>query len=782
MKKAIIALCTILTAGICMAQNVRKPEMIWNEVISGYSNCSSALNVTEIRMYKDRTELSIHVDYVPGYWIKFNDNLYMQADGKKYALTGAEGLKIGEEFWMPESGQADIVLIFEPLPSDCRSMDFIEPGGWMIMNLRSTEFKPEDIADTYWRCEETGEWIIGFTPECVIYDGRFWEISSQAETNDTYTVTISDSGISIPIEVGRMKKGKRTIHIGGETFICTPITTASLPDYPMKDVRKGIRDNGYKEGEYVTLTGWLKDMPEELWKQSGEFELSYSNVLNDEYEVASGKLDSLGRFSFKVPLLNSTQVFMDWRRSHTAPVLEPGNTYFFLHDYSTGQKLFMGDDARLQNELLTHPHSWDRMHIDDERGEADAMKAWKEADALREKQLAELDEIIAEHPYISQRYIDYVKGFYHMNQASSMSQARYYMADYELPEAYMEYLHNEFWKKLRTPYTLYRDFSVFMRDYMSSMTDPISFLTPAEAVETLLECEKKGKTSFTDEERELLKKFPKEVEAFLKEYESASEEDKARLAAEFDAREDVKIYQDISTRHTNEISARIAEKETYSSIEVIDSSGCDKALRDIHIARSLYRNLDRSRTELSDRMVELAENEIGMPAARNSILALNEKYAAIGKRKLAKAESLKSAEPVKDMSEGEQILRKLIEPYKGKIILLDIWGVWCGPCRAALSHSQEQYERLKDHDIIFMYLANRSEEESWKNIIKEYNVTGGNVVHYNLPTAQQTAIENFLKINSFPSYRLIDQEGNILEVNADPRLLDQFVQLIESLE
>ena len=81
-----------------------------------------------------------------------------------------------------------------------------------------------------------------------------------------------------------------------------------------------------------------------------------------------------------------------------------------------------------------------------------------------------------------------------------------------------------------------------------------------------------------------------------------------------------------------------------------------------------------------------------------------------------------------------------------------------------------------------MYLANRSEEESWKNIIKEYNVTGDNIVHYNLPEAQQTAIENFLKINSFPSYRLIDQEGNILEVNADPRLLDQFVQLIESLE
>ena len=86
MKKAMIALCALLTAGICMAQNVRKAEVTWNEVISGYSNCSSTLKVTEIRLYKDRTELSVHVDYVPGYWIKINDNVYMQAEGKKHGF------------------------------------------------------------------------------------------------------------------------------------------------------------------------------------------------------------------------------------------------------------------------------------------------------------------------------------------------------------------------------------------------------------------------------------------------------------------------------------------------------------------------------------------------------------------------------------------------------------------------------------------------------------------------------------------------------------------------
>ena len=83
--------------------------------------------------------------------------------------------------------------------------------------------------------------------------------------------------------------------------------------------------------------------------------------------------------------------------------------------------------------------------------------------------------------------------------------------------------------------------------------------------------------------------------------------------------------------------------------------------------------------------------------------------------------------------------------------------------------------------MVFLYLANRSSDEAWKNVIKEYNVLGDNVVHYNLPTEQQDAIEKFLKVNAFPTYKLIDENGNILDVNADPRNLDALVRLIESM-
>jgi len=162
-------------------------------------------------------------------------------------------------------------------------------------------------------------------------------------------------------------------------------------------------------------------------------------------------------------------------------------------------------------------------------------------------------------------------------------------------------------------------------------------------------------------------------------------------------------------------------------------------------------------------------------------MELHEKYLAIMNREISPDANLMSSKDVADMSDGEKILRKLVEPYKGKIILIDVWGTWCSPCRQALSHSMELYERMAPYDMVFLYLANRSDEDSWKNVIKEYNVTGDNVVHYNLPGEQQSAVENFLKVNGYPTYRLIDRNGNLLDVNADPRNLDAFENLIKAL-
>jgi len=55
------------------------------------------------------------------------------------------------------------------------------------------------------------------------------------------------------------------------------------------------------------------------------------------------------------------------------------------------------------------------------------------------------------------------------------------------------------------------------------------------------------------------------------------------------------------------------------------------------------------------------------------------------------------------------------------------------------------------------------------------------IAHYKLPAAQQSAIENYLNVRSFPSYRLFDKEGNLVDVKVDARQLDNLEKIIKEL-
>jgi len=552
------------------------------------------------------------------------------------------------------------------------------------------------LADTYWRNEKTGDWLIGITANHVIYDNMVWDIVARTEKKDAYTLTISNG---TTIKVGKQKKGLRSIAIDKQKPItCSLINTEALPDYPKKDLRTGFTDNGYRDGDSVTIIGWLKDMPQEEWQKGGEFRVSWNSIITDEQEVFFSKMDSLGRFMLRFPIINTSEVWLDEYRTDIMSVAEPGETYFFLYDYKTGQKLWMGSNVRLQNELLAYPSDGHHDRIDfSQGGKVDAMDFKAQTDNTRAQSEAKLQKTIAEHPTLSQRYIDYVEGEYQIIQAESMMQAKYFMPGFKLPQEYVDFVGKEFWKKASKPYTLYDDFPYFMNNYLE-------YFLPDQGNDDILQA-------------------------------------------------------------------------------MLDSVGCEYPLRDIFFAHMFYEMIDGARQPLDTLVLDHVEKHlVKMPQALAVLKNLNDKYVAIQKRSLSDTANLKSADEVADMSDGEKILRKITEPYRGKLILLDIWGTWCSPCKEALSHSQEEYERLKDFDLVYLYLANSSDQESWKNVIKEYNLVGDNVVHYNLPESQQSAIEHFLQVHSFPTYKLIDRDGTVLDVNADPRNLDGLARLLEQMK
>ena len=785
MKNPFIALIIAFVTVCGFAQ-----ENVWEEVVTGYRT-STVFDVKKVWFYPDRTDVLLHIDFPAGRQARIALGTTLNDGVSSYALKGKSSgaydgamyVEYDAPFVVPASGEIDILLSFEPLPVVTGRFTLNGYDGWTVQNIRSAADLPAGITDTYWRNNATGDWLIGFAEKQVIYDSRFWDIKSMTEKRGGYTLTVVNGSDVLDIKVGKMKKGTRTITVGNSKAVkCSPITTATLPDYPIKDNRVGIKDNGYRMGDSVTIIGWLKDMPAEAWQRGGkEFKVMVHNVVTREPGGLSlyAKMDSLGRFTLKMPLLNSSQVFMDWSRTWVTTVLEPGETYFFLYDFSTGQKLFMGEDVRLQNELLAYPASFmnERMQQRNSTQEQ-ALEFLRQVQACGKRFGDELQARVKEHPILSRRYVDYITNYYLVGMGESLMQGQYSVVGKILPAEYIAFA-DSIWSELlmRKPFTLYRDYVTFVRDYMDYKKDNMPGVATS-AASLLKKLADEGKISLNAKEYDAVVSFDDEVERLEAAVASVSEAETERLVAEFNSREITNMISDIYERNINVVQY---ENIVNVSTRAIGSVPNNKEMYDVYMAGRIWNEINNRRTPLPANIIEWAENNITMPAARSMVVEVQNKYLSLSQKTL-NSSSIRQATDVADMSDGEKILRKLIEPYKGKIILIDVWGTWCSPCRQALSHSKELYNRMAQYDIVFLYLANRSDDESWKNVIKEYEVTGDNVVHYNLPDVQQSAVENFLKVNQYPTYRLIDRNGNLLDVNADPRDLDAFENLIKALK
>ena len=649
----------------------------------------------------------------------------------------------------------------------------------------------QTLTDTYWRNTKTGEWIIGFAENHVIYDCRTWDILTRAEKKDKYEFTIARSNDTLAVSVSNLKKGVRKVRIGKTKAIaCEAITTKTLPDYPTPDARTTFKDNGYRAGDSVTIYGWVKNLtPELLNEGGGKFaDIDIENFITDEEESFNAPLDSLGRYHITVPVLNATEAYIDWGRSMFNTVLEPGETYFFLFDAKTGQQLVMGKDARLQNELLAYPENFGGNDIYAyyyrvRKSKVD-FKSLPDNELLKyldfvkqEKATADslLDLRMKEHPNLSQRYAQYLRNLYKAQVGRNLMQAKFLAKSDTLPVVYMDYVTQECWNKMGTPYTLYSNLSTMIQNYLEYMEGETS---GSDAIEKVLNLERKGIVKLTDKELNYFKEYKGKFAELQKKVDGRPLEEIEAMVSEFNNTEMAKTISEVLKRFQSELIVDLVLDETQT---VIDSIQLDPVLQEIYIARKLYGLIEDRVQPLPKSTIQWMNENIKMDFARQTVLALHEKYDALMRKDFSNTTSLLSTDNLEGITEGEQILRELIAPWKGKVILIDVWGTWCGPCKAALKHSQELYERMKPYDMFFLYLANRSDETSWKNVIKEYNVNGENVGHVNLPQEQQAAVERFLNVNQYPSYFLIDREGHLLQVNADPRYLDQFEELVKGM-
>ena len=118
------------------------------------------------------------------------------------------------------------------------------------------------------------------------------------------------------------------------------------------------------------------------------------------------------------------------------------------------------------------------------------------------------------------------------------------------------------------------------------------------------------------------------------------------------------------------------------------------------------------------------------------------------------------------LTDGQEIFRKLTQPYRGRVIYIDVWGTWCGPCREEMEHLPTLHETLKGLPVTYMYLANNSPEELWKKSAVRYGLDCTDCVNLRLSNSQQQAVEEYLGLKGYPTYVLVAPDGTIANNDA----------------
>jgi len=101
---------------------------------------------------------------------------------------------------------------------------------------------------------------------------------------------------------------------------------------------------------------------------------------------------------------------------------------------------------------------------------------------------------------------------------------------------------------------------------------------------------------------------------------------------------------------------------------------------------------------------------------------------------------------------------------KGKLVYIDIWATWCGPCIAEHPHWDKMKEEYKNKPVAFLTVSIDDRKEPWEKMVKNKKMDG---LQWFAENAWQSELTQFFMVNAIPRFLLLDTEGKILDPSAD---------------
>lgn len=100
-----------------------------------------------------------------------------------------------------------------------------------------------------------------------------------------------------------------------------------------------------------------------------------------------------------------------------------------------------------------------------------------------------------------------------------------------------------------------------------------------------------------------------------------------------------------------------------------------------------------------------------------------------------------------------------------KVVYMDVWASWCGPCIAEMEAEKKLIAELKGADVKFVLISIDEDEQKWKSSVAKINISGE---HYLVPKGVESDMIKYFSFREIPRYLIFSRDGRLVS-RAAPR-------------